>query len=464
MAFPFLQSLAQWFQLRKTAEPKSPLEKRIPYTGRTAAGVYVTPERALQNDVVYAGRRYLSQTVGQLPARIKKNVNGQSQDVNGHRVDRLLNVEPNSEITPYAFRETLTGWAVIHGNGIAEIETDAVGNPVALWPIHPERIRFLRDVDSKELIYEVNNGMGFEKTQLRANEVFHIRGYGDGPVGVSVIEYAAQTIGWARATELFGAAFFGEGLHFGGAVILKDKADDDTIKRIRTELEQSYKGPTRAGRWFIGDADMTFTKTTATPGQSQFIETMQFQVESICRWMGVPPHKVYHLLRMTFNNVEQLSIDVVGDCIVPWAMRWEQEATKKLFGQNRQNLKVKMEVKGLLRGDFKTRQEGLQVMRRNGIINADYWADLEDMPRPGEKAGGQTYIVEGNMTTLDKVGEEVTSAGAGGNVPAAGTKENLNFYITPPLSQSSSSDAEVLAIVAETAHLLSIADARLGVE
>jgi hypothetical protein len=122
--------------------------------------------------------------------------------------------------------------------------------------------------------------------------------------------------------------------------------------------------------------------------------------------MGTPPHKVMHLLRMSFNNVEQLSIDVVGDAIVPWAMRLEQEATYKLFGQNRSNLKVVFEVKGLLRGDFATRQTGLQIMRRNGIINADDWAELEDIKKPGKGAGGQVYIVEGNMTTLDQVGQK----------------------------------------------------------
>jgi hypothetical protein len=36
--------------------------------------------------------------------------------------------------------------------------------------------------------------------------MFHIRGFGEGPVGVNVMAYAAQSMGWAKAAQLFGAS------------------------------------------------------------------------------------------------------------------------------------------------------------------------------------------------------------------------------------------------------------------
>jgi hypothetical protein len=35
----------------------------------------------------------------------------------------------------------------------------------------------------------------------------------------------------------------------------------------------------------------------------------------------VPPHKVMHLLRATFSNIEHQSIEVVVDSVTPWARR-----------------------------------------------------------------------------------------------------------------------------------------------
>jgi HK97 family phage portal protein len=417
MVWPFARALSRFRQARKTTELPHPSHRNIPYSGRTVARVYVTPDRALMNDTVWAAHRYLTQTVAQLPARVQRDTSSGTEQVAAHPVDSLLNWRVNPELSPYQFKETMVGWALMHGNGVAEIERDAVGRAINLWPIEPHRIRFLRDVETHQLIYRVNNGTD-GTVDLGSNDVFHLRGFGNGAVGLSVIEYAAQSIGWARATELFGAAFFGNGMNAGGAIEGTQGMDDAAVERLLSRIDERHGGPANSHRPLILDGGLTWKTTSVTPDDAQFVATMQHQVETICRWMGAPPHKVYHLLRMTFNNVEQLSIDVVGDCIVPWAMRLEQEATYKLFGQNRAGFHVTFEVKGLLRGDFLSRQTGLQILRRNGVINADDWAGLEDMKKPGKAAGGSTYIVEGNMTTMDQVGQKPLAAPAALPTPA----------------------------------------------
>jgi hypothetical protein len=56
----------------------------------------------------------------------------------------------------------------------------------------------------------------------------------------------------------------------------------------------------------------------------------------------------------------------------------------------------------LLRGDIKTRFEAYQIARRIGVLNADEIRELEDRNAiPG--GDGKVYIVEANMTTIDKI-------------------------------------------------------------
>jgi phage portal protein BeeE len=50
---------------------------------------------------------------------------------------------------------------------------------------------------------------------------FHVRGFGEGVVGVNVIHYAAQSLGWAKAAQLYGAGFFGNGAL--PSVVVKNK-------------------------------------------------------------------------------------------------------------------------------------------------------------------------------------------------------------------------------------------------
>jgi phage portal protein BeeE len=88
--------------------------------------------------------------------------------------------------------------------------------------------------------------------------------------------------------------------------------------------------------------------------------------------------------------------------LAPMATRLEMSGAVALLTEQdrRERLYLKFNLSAKMRGDFKSRQEGLQIMRRNGIVNADEWRDLEDMnPREGE--GGDQYIVEGNMAVQD---------------------------------------------------------------
>lgn len=397
---------------------------------RTVAGVAISPDEALTNSAFWAGHRYLTQTVAQLPKRVMRETSRDvSERVYGHPVSNLLTWRTNDEISPFQFVETLTGWAITHGNGVAEIEPDNAGRVAALWPIHPDRVSFCRSPDplvdargtpikADELYYDISNGPGAQSTVLACRNVFHIRGFGNGPVGLSVVAYAAQSLGWAKATELFGATFFGEGLNPAGLIESPNNLSSNAKDDLLAELDKLHKGPLRGNRWAVIDGGMKWSKLSTQPNEAQFIETKQFQIEEMCRWLGVPPQKVHHLLRMTFNNVEQLSIEVVVDSVTPWTIRWEEESNYKLFGQNRAGFFVKFDLKGLLRGAFKDRQEGLQVMRRNGVINASEWRELEDIGPMGDESGGEIFIVEGNMTRLDQVGAQIGGDPAGTPQPA----------------------------------------------
>lgn len=369
----------------------------------TQAGVSINADNALSVAVVWACVTYLGRTVGQLPWRVmRETAEGKAERVPNNAIDYLLSRRPNPEMGAFTFRETMVGWAALHGNAVAEIQFDARNMPIALWPINPRRGQFERDPQTSELMYRVTDNDG-SSILLPSSRYFHLRGYGEGPIGLSVVQYAAESIGWTKATELFGSSFFGNGINPSGIIEVPGKLSPDALALMKGELKNLYAGPRNASKTVVLDSGMKFSKLSVEPDAAQFIETRQHQVDEICRWFGVPPHKVMHLLRATFSNIEHQSIEVVADSIVPWCKRLEEEADYKLFGGNRQHFFTKLDTKGLMRGDFKSRQEGLLIMRRAGIINGNEWRRLEDMNEIG--ALGEKYIVEANMTTLDRVGE-----------------------------------------------------------
>lgn len=380
---------------------------RVAAVGKTMAGVHVTPDNAVTISTVWACLRYLSQTVAGLPWHVMRDGSTGAEIVSKNTPDFLIYRRPNREWSSFQFRETLTHWALRWGNGYAEIERDQLGRPFALWPIHPERVCVCRDPDTQEIYYEVTGQSGGVKIEIEAKDMFHLRGFGEGIVGVNVIDYAAQSLGWARAAQLFGAAFFGNGANISGIVAHKKKLTEPGLKRVKAEFDQLYKGIRNSHGVVHTDTDAEFRKIGLDAKETQLIEVHQFLVEEICRWFGVPPHKVMHLLRATFSNIEHQAIEVVVDSVMPWVKRFEDEADYKLFGDaNRQNLYTKMNLRGLLRGDFKSQNEGLEVARRNGVVNTDEWRDLIGMNKTPAGVGGDKFVMQSQFTTLEKIGEE----------------------------------------------------------
>lgn len=377
-------------------KPENPATSRVIHTGRTSAGIYVTADTALRNATVWACVQYLTRSVAQLPWRVMIEKGTGGDVARTHPVDYLLHKRPCAEMSAFSWRQAMLGQALLRGNAYAEIQWDNRGLAYALWPIHPDRVAVKRD-EAGNLIYEVWGKTG--TTVLAAKDVFHIRGYGDGPVGYGVVEYAAQSIGWAQATELFGASYFSDGMNPSGILKVKKSLSPEALDLLKAEIRQMYSGA-KGSKTAIIDDGMEFNKVANTPDDSQFIETRQHQVEEICRWFGVPPHKVMHLLRATFSNIEHQAIEVVVDSVTPWVRVFEEEADYKLFGaNNRQGFYTKMNLRALLRGDNNSRAQFYKALFEMGALSTNDILGLEDMNGIGP-LGDQRFRSQ-NLAPLD---------------------------------------------------------------
>ncbi len=402
--------MARGFEIlaqRVSTEPRYPESRRIGTSPRTIAGTFITPDSSLKTSACWAATRWLTQSVSVGPWHAFLKVEAGAQVQENNPVDWLLYKRPNLEWSSFQFRETLTHWALRWGNGYAEIERDTVGRPIGLWPIHPDRVSVCRDPETGRLYYEVTNGSG-GKVELDMMDMFHIRGFGEGVVGLNVIEYAAQSLGWAQAAQIFGASFFGNGATPATVVKNKKGLTPDGLKKQKAEFEALYKGPYRAHKTAHLDNDAEIERLGFNAAETQLIEVHQHLVEEICRWFGVPPHKVAHLLRATFSNIEHQAIEAVVDSVTPWVKRFEDEADFKLFGQNRRNLYTKINLNALLRGDMKARMEFYKGMSSIGAYSPNKVLGLED--ENGIGAAGDVHVMQEQYVPLEYIAKRTDPA------------------------------------------------------
>jgi HK97 family phage portal protein len=285
--------------------------------------------------------------MGNLPLVLYKKDGADKSPYKAHRLYRLLHDRPNPETSAFTFKQHLQGHVLLWGNGYAEIERDRSDQPIALWPITPERVTPYRDRPNGPLEYKVLNPGGGE-TFFAARDILHVPGLGyDGVCGYSVIAKARESIGLGLATEKFGGTFFGNGSTFGGAIEHPGTLTETARKNLRESIEARHQGVDRAHKFIVLEEGMKYEKFGIPPNDAQFLETRTFQVDEIARWFNLPPHKLKELARSTNNNIEHQNLEYYIDCLAPWCEVWEQELNFKLVSAlERQQQEVEFVVDG----------------------------------------------------------------------------------------------------------------------
>ena len=135
------------------------------------------------------------------------------------------------------------------------------------------------------------------------------------------------------------------------------------------------------------------------------METRKCQIDEIARLYRIPPHMVGDLDKSSFSNIEQQSLEFVKYTLDPWVIRWEQSIQRALFlPQEKKEYFVKMNVDGLLRGDYQSRMSGYAVGRQNGWLSSNDIREMENMNLIPEEDGGNLYLINGNLCKLQDAG------------------------------------------------------------
>ncbi len=377
----------------------------------TWAGIAVTPQIALQVAAVFACVRVISEDIGKLPFVVYQ----QSSERERTRLTtspfwRLLHDRPNSYQTSQQFREYLTACALLRGNGYA-LKNVINGQVRELLPLHPDKVR-VEQLSDFELVFHVTMPDGHEEPMTR-KQVFHLPGLTiDGPIGVSVVSYARQTIGIALGANRHAGTFFGNGMKPSGVFKHPGRLSDLAYKRLKEELEEKHGGESSNSTLLIEDG-MEYVPITLTNRDSQFLESRAFEITEICRWFRLQPHKIGDLSRATFSNIEHQAIEYVTDTLMPWAKRWELAVNQQVIVTNA--IYAELMFDALLRGTTKERYEAYQIaaggsapwMSRNQIRRAE---NLEPVD------GLDEILLPLNM---GKAGQQPGQGGDNGNAGAA---------------------------------------------
>lgn len=283
----FLQTLAAAF---KGTSGRAPL-------ARSFASPWRYAEDAGPFDYVRSVRRaYLDNPVAQRAVRLV------AEGIGGAP---LLAAEPGlaalvkATSAGQSLLETLTSQVLLHGNGYVQVLKDALGRPVELYALRPERVTVIADRDGWPAAYAYK--VGEQTLTIPASDegggtnLIHVRAFhpGDDHYGAGCLAAAEQAVATHNAAARWNRALLENAARPSGALVYNTGdaggLSPDQFERLQSELAEAFAGMANAGRPLLLEGGLKWQALSLSPADMDFATLKAAAARDIALAFGVPP-------------------------------------------------------------------------------------------------------------------------------------------------------------------------------
>lgn len=373
------------FAPRNEAEPPAEppdepavVKVRVPFypLGASAVGY-----GALMSVDYAACEQTKARSLASLPVSVVRK--GAHREKVDHPIATLLNGMANEEMTG----SDLLCWHRLRcdtfGNAYWRVEWHR-GQIVAIWPMTGSVTHRFEpgNPPGRRTVYDFAGDKYTKPGRYFGDEVVNIKTHvtKDGMEGVSLAKLAAEQIGLSVDLEQFYKSMLKNGNHhFGHVEIDRPTLPDKALDDLRAAID-AKAGVDAAGRAPIFGYGAKWVNDGQNMRDASLIEQQQWILHQVCRACNVPPWKVYSQEGMTYSGSQQANIDYVTETVVPDVRAIEKAFTPIFLARNELDLQLKLDVRGLMRGDDQARSQYYREMTYSGNYTRADVRELEDMP------------------------------------------------------------------------------------
>lgn len=395
----FLLSVLGWFGRAGALGTKKGEQRTGPGESLGDVGGGIGADGALQISSVWAAVQLIAWTVASLPLFVyRTDAQGQRNVERLARLAQVLHSSPNARMTPWEFWCAMLISLLLRGNAYARVDRDAAGEVIAIWPMPADQVRpWVLDDGSMVYAYDV----GEDRAVLAESSVLHIKGMGNGIVGLDRLDFMRSTLNEAKAAQELTNRTFRHGGKPGGVLMIDRILDEEQRKAVRANFRSIVEG---TDRLLLLEADMKFNAMVMTPAEIQLMESRKLTIEDIGRFFGVPAVLLNQANVTAWGSgIFELVEGFVRFNLSPLVVAIQQAIEKRVLtpGQ-RARYTVEFALEGLLRGSAKDRMELFSKGVQNGLITRNEARQLENRP---PLAGGDVLTAQVNLVPLEMLGK-----------------------------------------------------------
>lgn len=389
-------SITSWFGLAP-AEPKRGRQYASTVAGATAKPV--TFDTAMTVSAVFACIRLLAETVSSLPLNMYKlDSEGNRTLDSQHDLIKLLKYRPNRRQTRIEFFEQLMLNLVSSGN--AYVLRGYMGKRLVSLQVLNSGSVEPELLSTGDLIYHWQQQDGTRK-KLTESEVWHVRLFGNGLVGLSPLSHAKKAIGVALAGDDKITHLMSNGAKPTGALMTQAWPNDKQRDDLRKELNGLINGDQTELAVFGGG--MKFEAISLTPEDLELLSTRRFSLEEIARIFGVPSVLINDTSASTVwgSGIDSIINGFYKFDLRPYLEKLEISMVVNLLPRTEwESYELEFDADAILRANLKDRVEATSKQVLSGYMTPNEARKSEGrQPKPN----GDQLLVPSNMTTIDKI-------------------------------------------------------------
>lgn len=350
----------------------------------------------MQLSAVWSCVRLIAETFAALPlCFFDIDSEGNYTENRTHFLAVLFSGKPNRLQTRVEFFETLIMQLALFGNCYCIIGRSGK-RIVSLMPIMSSQVDVVLSKEG-DVTYIYNDG-----TNIRvyaAVNVWHVKLFGNGVIGLSPLAHAKQSIGVGLASEKRVSTMARHGFKPAGVLMLDKLLKPEQREQIRQQFADLAEGGDDPLR--VLEAGMTYQAISINPKDAQLLESRSFQIEDICRFFGVPPALIFmgsekaapagsfsaelqRFYKFTLRTyLERFEASIRGNLMEPG---------------ERAVLDCEFEFGALLRGDDKERFETYKNAIQGGVKTPNECRAMEGDP---PLAGGDKLYLQAQMVPIE---------------------------------------------------------------
>lgn len=302
---------------------------------------------AMNLSAAYRATEIISDSIAMLPIKVKLLNGEHKEEMESHTLNLIFNDKVGNTITKFNLMKLLIQSVILKGNGFAYIYRAKDGTVTNIRYVESKDVTINYNKNRDELYYNIPH---ISNKRIEPINVIHlIKNSYDGINGISVLSYAARSLGISNNTENSANSFFTNGCNLSGVLTVQGQLTQKQKDDIRSSWNQAYSNG--GNGLAVLQGNMSYQPIQLSASDSQMLESRQFNVQDIARFFGISPVLLGDLSHSSYSTIEATQNQFLLHTLQPYIVMIENEFNRKLLKPSEYNLSINLDETALLKTD-----------------------------------------------------------------------------------------------------------------